>query len=319
MIDAEICPELREGLYTVMSIFRNWYPKYASNYPLVKIEAPVLKRPSSETPARSGFFFSGGIDSLATLRANRLNYPLEHPGSIKDGILVYGLEVTDPKAFEHVVHSNSVLAKEAGITMIPVFTNIRDIGPERSSDFWNFWMEEFMAAAFSAIAHTLSKRLCSVTLNSDRDLTDLMRPFSSHPLVNPYFSTSNMKMRLEGIAMNRFQKTKLISDWDLALQNLRVCNRSEFYQPGKLNCGECEKCIRTKVALIAVGALERSSSFLSNKVTAEMVAKYAILSQTSFQFWKEMIAPLNEIGRYDLVKAIKMRLKKFYQEEKKNL
>ena len=38
-------------------------------------------------------FLSGDIDSLATLRANRLNYQPRHPATIRDGFVVYGLPV----------------------------------------------------------------------------------------------------------------------------------------------------------------------------------------------------------------------------------
>ncbi len=81
------------------------------------------------------FFFSGGIRFLATVLTNRANYPIEHPGSIKDGLLVCGLEVADPAAFHHVVSSVSLLARDADITLIPVYTNMRFLGPEDDLDF----------------------------------------------------------------------------------------------------------------------------------------------------------------------------------------
>jgi len=105
-IDAEICPELRDGLITAMSLLRHWY--YDPDRALVRIEAGTRSDlPTPRTPERAGFFFSGGIDSFATLRTNRLGFPLEHPGSIKDGLLVYGLELDDPESFRPVLDSLS--------------------------------------------------------------------------------------------------------------------------------------------------------------------------------------------------------------------
>jgi hypothetical protein len=79
-LDAEICPELKDGLVTVMKWLRHWY--YEPEKALVQIEAKKQDSPLSQHKQRAGMLFSGGIDSLATLRANRLNYPLEHPGSM---------------------------------------------------------------------------------------------------------------------------------------------------------------------------------------------------------------------------------------------
>ena len=99
-IDAEICSELQQGLITALSWLRHWY--YPPAHEFLRIEAKTQSRPGTRASRRAGFFFSGGIDSFATLRQNRLTFPLEHPGSIKDGLLVYGLDLDDLQAFEYV-------------------------------------------------------------------------------------------------------------------------------------------------------------------------------------------------------------------------
>jgi hypothetical protein len=45
---------------------------------------------------------------------------------------------------------------------------------------------------------------------------------------------------------------------DEALATLRVCTK---LPQGLVNCGHCEKCIRTMLSLLAVGALERCPTF----------------------------------------------------------
>ena len=230
LIEGEICPELKDGLNTAMNWMRLWW--YKPTKKLVRIEAKTSSGyPRSRIPERAGFFFSGGIDALATLRANRSHYPLEHPGSIKDGLIVCGLEVADPNAFNHVVSLVSILAKGANVTLIPVYTNIRFLGPDDDGEFWaKFWVNEFMGATFSAIAHIFSKRLTVVSLSSDHDIPNIY-PFSSHPLINPNYSSSDLRIRLEGITLSRYDKTELVSKWDLAIQYLRVCNKTEYYKP----------------------------------------------------------------------------------------
>jgi hypothetical protein len=305
-VDAEICPELRDGLMTVMSWMRHWY--YGEEKALVQIE--TKKRSSPPIPRRqerAGVFFSGGIDSLATLRANRLNYPLEHPGSIKDGLVVYGLEVFEEEKFDHVLNSMSEIARDAAITLIPVYTNIRNVGPEDEGTFWSFWAYEFMGAAFGAIAHTFSKRLNRVMISSCHDIPNVM-PYGSHPMINPNYSSTDLSIKHFGITLSRFEKTRLISDWDVALRHLRVCNESLKYRPGALNCGECEKCLRTKVALLALGVLERTSAFADNEISPERVQKTVRLSKATVGLYKELLAPLSENGYQDLVRVIKRRI-----------
>ena len=309
-IDAEICPEFRDGLMTAMGWMHHWW--YTPKQKQVRIEAKAQVSPPF-TPPRAGFFFSGGIDSLATLRANRPHYPLKHPGSIKDGLLVYGLEVREPESFEYVINSLSVLAKDADITLVPVYTNIRQLGPDNDREFWaGFWINEFMGAVFAAIAHVFSKRLTSVSINSSHDISNII-PHGSHPLVDPNYSSSFLRIRYEGIALSRFAKTKLITDWDLALRHLRVCNETKHYQAGMLNCGRCEKCVRTMLALLALGVLENTPAFPRHDVTEELINATGRLAPNTFPLYGELLGPLAERGRDDLLRAVKRKMDAYHE------
>ena len=74
IMDAEICPELRTGLITAMNWIRHWY--YGPERNLVQIETKTRSNLlTPRTTERAGFFFSGGVDAFATLRANRLTFP----------------------------------------------------------------------------------------------------------------------------------------------------------------------------------------------------------------------------------------------------
>jgi hypothetical protein len=316
-IDAEICPELKDGLVTAMGLICNWFDRYNGASSLVRIETKPQKYVglSSKTP-RAGFLFSGGIDSLATLRANRIHYSPEHPGYIKDGILIYGLEVYKPEDFENVLNAVSILAKDAGVTLIPVYTNIKDLGPEDNKIFWgDFWIHEFMGATFAAVAHAFSKRLSALSINSCHDIPNLM-PYSSHPLLNPYYSSSDLKIRHEGIHLSRLAKTELVSGWDLALRHLRVCNKSEEYNTERLNCGKCEKCVRTMLAFQALGVLEKTEAFPVNTVSVELVNEAVQLGANTLPLYHEIMELLAKKGQNDLVQAIEHRIEVFYHQQK---
>src|SRR4030066_2276670 len=314
-IEGEICPELKEGLVTAMNWMRFWW--YKPDKKLVKIETKSRTGyPQPRTPDRAGFLFSGGVDSLATLRYNRLNYPSAHPGYIKDGLLVCGLEIREPRIFEYVMDSVSALAEDAAVTLIPVYTNIRSLGPEDNDDFWGkFWINEFMGATFSAIAHTFAKRLTRMSINSCHDIPSII-PYGSHPLINPIYSSSDFRILHEGIALSRFEKTRLVAGWDLGVQHLRVCNRTEIYKPGQLNCGECEKCVRTMLALLAVGVLGKTNVFSIHDLNEEIVMKTVQLASNTLPLYEELIFPLLERGRHDLVRAIRRKIVDYHKLEK---
>jgi hypothetical protein len=314
-IDAEICPELRDGLITAMSLLRHWY--YDPDRPLVRIEARTRSdMPTPRTPERAGFFFSGGIDSFATLRVNRLNFPLEHPGSIKDGLLVYGLELDDPEAFKHALHVLSEAAREAGITLVPIYTNLYlNYRQEDAQDGFSFWTDEFESAVFGAIAHAFSRRLTVVSLASSQDIPHL-GPHGSHPLLDPNYSSSDLRIRHDGIALTRFAKTKLVAEWDVALHHLRVCNWYERYRQGRLNCGECRKCVQAMLTLLVLDALDQSRAFPVDDVSEELVLARARLATPYQAFsYQDLVAPLAEKGRHDLVRAIEYKLAVYYDRE----
>jgi hypothetical protein len=313
-IDAEICPELRDGLMTAMSWIRHWYAQSESERKLVQIEGKTQQHVLyPNKPPRAGLFLSGGIDSLATLRANRLNYPLEHPGSIKDGLLIYGLEVFEPEPFKHVVNLLSEIAQNAGIKLIPVSTNIRCLGPDDDRDFWHdFWFQKFMGAALSAVAHAFSKRLTVVSINSCQDIPNII-PYSSHPLLNPKYSSSDLRILHEGITLSRFEKTKLIAEWDIAVQRIRVCNKIEHYKPGMLNCGKCEKCLRTMLTLMALGVLEQAHTFPNTDITKELVQKAVQLTPANFPSYPDLIAPLVNAGFSDLAQIIERKIIRYHE------
>ena len=317
VIDSNICPEFCEGLMNAMSWIIHWNSKrYGQKKKPVEIVAGTkVYQMNIQDQPRAGFLLSGGVDSLSTLRLNRLKYPPEHPGSLKDGFLICGFEVNEERCFSYVKHAMSALAEDAGIELIPVYTNLRQLGPSNNSEFWgDFWINDFMGSAFAAIGHAFSKRITQFTINSCHTIPNLI-PYSSNALIVQYYSSANLKIHYEGARFSRFEKVASIRDWDAALQYLRVCNQSLLYQFGALNCGKCEKCVRTMLELLALGVLEKSRAFPICDVTKQMIINSEPLVSTSFPYYQEIIEPLRKIGRYDLIFAIQRKQSEYLKPE----
>jgi len=131
-------------------------------------------------------------------------------------------------------------------------------------------------------------------------------------VVDHNFSSHDMRIIHDGIELTRQDKIKLIAGWDMALENLRVCNRFQQYREEMFNCGSCEKCLRTMLGLLAVGALQRTDAFPVKDVTPDMVLKNSKKMSTSEHLgpiYNEIVPELVKIGRNDLAAAIQTAMK----------
>ncbi|GAB4232888.1 MAG: hypothetical protein Kow0049_16050 [Stanieria sp.] len=314
-IDASICPKLLESLTTAMSWLNYWYGKKTQ---IIPIEAKVQPTPYSFSSfRRAGLFFSGGIDALAALKTNQLTFPREHPGSIKDGLLVYGVlggQNRPDQSFELVKNAVLKMAKYAGINLIPVTTNIYSHLNDLDRDFW-FWKLHFHGSFFAAIAHAFAHRFHTVSIASTYDLINL-EPWGSHPMLDPNYSSYDLQIRHENITLSRLSKTKLVSDWEVIYQNLWVCNEISSYKNNQLNCGQCEKCVRTMTALLALGILDKTQVFPNTDVSEELLIKAAKITDSYEEScYAELIEPLSLRGREDLVRGIKRIIARYHQTD----
>ncbi len=306
-----ICPELYEGLVNAMQWIRRWF--YSPKQEIVRIEAPISKKiESADKIDRAGLFFSGGIDAYSSFYGNRKRFAREHPYSIKDGLLVYGLEIYDPTAFSYVYDSLRKATEALGITLIPVYSNIYlEFREEDTKNNFSFWINELMGATFAAIAHAFSKRLSVVSIASNADIAYL-NPWGSHPLLDSNYSSCDLKIRHDGANLSRFEKTKLIHDQDVPLKYLRVCNLIKKYTSDAQNCGVCAKCVKTKLALLALDALDKTTAFEDPRIDPGLVMGSAyIYDDYTEATYTDLIEPLAATGHHDLADAVRHCLKRY--------
>ncbi len=306
-IDEPICPELREGLMTNMAWEQKWSERPRA--PMC-IEAKAGVRQPVQRPAeRVGSFLSGGVDSLATLRANRLNFPLDHPRSIMDCLVVHGFDIgaldcggEEIEIYQRAIALLSPIARDGHITLIPVYTNIRHL----DDDVWS-WIFRYYGAALASVAHAFSNRLSTVLIAAGQDVPNVTVQ-GSHPLLDSNYSSADLQIRHDGLRFSRFDKVKLLANWDVALKHLRVCTMNP---PDVPNCGHCEKCIRTMLELLAIGKLAESQSFPVDDVSVEMLSTVDFSASYEEAYFLELIAPLTAVGRLDLVRVIETKSKEF--------
>jgi hypothetical protein len=314
-IDVPISAEVKDGLINSMKCLINWH---GEGRKVIPIEAPLLKEVQyTNKPSRAGALFSGGIDALAMVRDNHLNFAPDHPRHIKDGILVYGVlegeDEDDPSpSFQNVVNGVTAMAEDVGIKLIQVSTNAYAHFRDLDSDF-RFWRFEYHGSFLAAIAHAIAPRLSVASIASTYDFANL-EPWGSHPLLDPLYSTSSLQIRHENAALSRLEKTQLVGEWDLALKHLRVCNEKESYSQGNYNCGKCEKCVRTMTAFLSLGQLDQISTFKEKTVSKEKLVNTCYLSDSYEEnCYRELIEPLTSLGRHDLVDGINQVIRRYHE------
>lgn len=318
-IDAPISAEVKDGLINAMKCLIDWH---GGDRRVIPIEAPIETEVlfSHKSP-RAGALFSGGIDALAMVRDNQLNFAPDHPRRIQDGILVYGVlegENEQDPSFQNVVKAVNTMAEDAGLNLIQVYTNAYAHFRDLDDDF-SFWRFEYHGSFLAGISHAFAPRLSVASIASTYDFANL-EPWGSHPLLDPLYSTTNLQVRHENAALSRLEKTKLVGEWDIALKQLRVCNEKASYQAGNYNCGNCEKCVRTMTAFLSLGMLEQIDTFKDKNVTKEKLINTCYLSDSyEVNCYRELIEPLESIGRDDLVEAIEQIINRYYERDLKGV
>ncbi|MEW5908603.1 MAG: hypothetical protein AB1659_02255 [Thermodesulfobacteriota bacterium] len=300
----KVCPTLLEGLKIVQGLMIQWSK---GKYRPISIESEILNSPRYAGSHRHGaLFLSGGIDSLAALRTILDHYPKNHPGSVRDCFMIHGFDIGGVIArglkyhvFDRAVSALSHISHDAGVELIPVYTNIRHLCDDR-----DLWLNKFFGAVLGAVAHAFSKRIHLAYIASSYDIPHL-HPCGSHPLLDPSFSSSDLQIIHRDLAMTRMEKIRKVAAWDAAFQHLRVCLANV---PDRLNCGKCEKCVRTMLELLAVGVLHKTDAFVEKDVFPEHLSAFSIRIRERESFYREILPLLAEKGRKDLVEKIEEKL-----------
>jgi len=301
-LEGPVCPRLAEGLLTIARVFDGW--RGTSSEP-PRIEAREgFCAAFPRRPPRAAVFLTGGVDSTHLLRRNRADFPRDHPESFTDALAVFGLYAPDQldpaEPFAGYARTRAVLeetAAESGLALVSVATNVTALAPEIE-----FIAKRSLSSVLASAAHLFPSRWSSATLASGRDVTILV-PLGTHPLIDAALGSAAVAVRHEGIGISRPDRIAELCAAGGAVSRLLVCMSGP--PPPLLNCGRCEKCLRTMTALAAFGRLEEAREFpafdLARTVEAfDFGPHYA-------PYWRDLL-PLLRGRRDDLAGAVERRL-----------
>ncbi len=297
-IEGTVCPRLRDGLSSAISLLESWYGGRAS----VVIEpSRGFAPPRRASSARAAVLLSGGVDSLDVLLQNRAQFARSDPRSIRDVVHVSGIGYVGPvgsPAVESVSERSraaaDAIARETGSRFVEIRTNAVEIEPD-----YEFFHRRWYGSAFLSGVHLLAGTLTSASFASAHHLAAGAMPSGSHPELDAFFSTEAVEVRHEGADRSRLEKVRGIVAHPV-LRHLFVCH--SWPGPDAPNCGRCEKCLRTLAEILVCGALDRAESFPRGSLSAERISG-SELHDDSAVFWAPLAAALREAGRDDLAGA----------------
>ncbi|MGI8843934.1 MAG: hypothetical protein ACR2HZ_09550 [Gemmatimonadaceae bacterium] len=310
-VEGEVCPRLADGSRTSMAFMAMCKPHLRP--PTLEVNESAAVRTPPTVERRAALCFSGGVDSLAALRINRQTVPRGHAASFVDALYIFGLNTYDFEAGVPVPERLAVFAAQrerlerlgeaTGLTLITAATNLRSLYPS-----WEAWGTVIHVSPHAAVAHGLSQRIRSLGIASaGAGIALEMRP---NPMIDAFNSSHALDVYTLYPTLSRLDRVRLIARWPEGLAALRVCFLIDLPDGGVANCGECEKCVRTKLELLAVGALD-GAPFPFADVTPEIIDRVSIGSYGSHLYFAECAPALESRGYGDLARAMRRAMARY--------
>lgn len=285
-----ISHELVDGIYSLQQIFNCW------NSGLSKFDITGVIRPAENVTDGTATFFSGGVDSLYTLKSCK--------DEIDYTIYINGFDFDmEQDVFDKKYEQNKRLSEFYGKKIIPIQTNFN------SMMFHDFKISRALhhGSCMASIAHILGLEKIYIPSSFTHNQSV---PFGSHPLTDRLWSNEVSKIVHSDASVARSTKTMEIVKDEFVSDNLVVCWR----EPDK-NCGKCGKCLRTMIVLKIAGITSKAFPYA---LTDLAIARLGCESFSDLSFFRDnldlAIAYNDKIAK-PLKKAMRKNALKLYLKE----
>lgn len=247
----------------LQSVFVRWFPDL---HP-VSIRATIAPRTVRTVDRATGY--SGGIDSGFTLNelGNRLDAAL----------LIDGIEYREeaPELFERISGALDGAIERRGLRLVRVRTNVKAVGRALGAK----WSEALGGAIASSVHVAGFAEYYVAASNSWENL----RPYGSHPLTDPLWSSATVRIEHHGAELRRIDKIRNLASVPDLLELVRVC-----FQGVEYNCGRCQKCVMT---MAGFRALNINSPALPRLDDPTLLRQVVVEHDGDLVDWEELLVP----------------------------
>lgn len=295
VLDGPVDRALLQNASRLMDIWSGWRP---DKRPIsVRAELADASATGQTQPTRTGLFFTAGADSFFTLLHHDAAVsaePMSARRPVDDLIYVWGFDIPlkHRQALEEKHATLVRIAEHTQRTLVPLMTNLRETGIRQP------WGPVMHGPALGGVGLLLGNRWTTVLL-STWDQGD-PGPWGSTAITDPLFSTSVTQTEPYGVGYSRFDKIAYIARHEIALDTLHVCWQDQSHA----NCGQCEKCLRTLIALDLLGVRGRAASFPTSPLDLGRLAEVWRHGPQLVGMYEDLKSRASSIGRTDVVAAI---------------
>lgn len=304
-VRGEVSPRLLHGLQQFQIIHNAWWPELR----VASIACPSL----SHAPDRASGVatsFSGGVDSLYTLRRHAAGRETVPGFAITHALLVNGfdldVDLEDSGRFGALRRIYEPLLTPLGVRLLEMRTNLKT---HRVAAIGLHRVVRSFATAVAAVAMTASPAIGRFYMAGAFGYRD-QYPDGSHALTDHLLSTEGFETIHDGAdAPTRVDKVAALASWPEAMARLRVCSNPEWrnvdYESATVvNCGRCDKCVRTMIALALLGYETMPPVFLE-QLTRKKINAFG----RGNAFWvQQSLREAERRGRRDIATPLRIGL-----------
>ena len=245
------------GLIENLNHFQDHWQKWRPELNKIKIYADVELNNSKPVKQQLVLGFSGGLDSSHALYQHNVSDSLDLT-PVSAALMVQGFDIplSDTTGFEKALHRAKRITDDVSIPLLKMHTNFRGV----VKDHWQDPHGAALVAAMTVISAEYSVGVIASTMNKNID-----HVWGSNPITDPMLGSNSFNIEHCGYEADRLDKFKDLSEWDAAINNLRVCWQGA--ERGE-NCGRCQKCVMTQLSL---QCLELPLNCFSNPLNSDQL------------------------------------------------
>jgi hypothetical protein len=300
-VEAPVSARLAFGLERYQKILNTWWPR---TFRRVEVHYEALDARQGETRAAGvGCTFSGGLDSFYAvtemLPANLDNETF----NITHGLMINGfdqlMDLDHQDMAPRMFGTYQPVLASWNVDLLMLDTNVQQF---RSAALSRAESVASFSSSLCASAHAMSGLFGRFGLSSHAGFSYVeLKPGGTHAAADHHLGSDQLEIFLAGAGVSRANKLERLADNPLVQENLRVCFHPPKFDPqtGKvLNCGECEKCVRTIVNLLILDKLDDFSSFSGHRAVRDYLHP-EILASIPEMFLQDMTELAQRRGRKD--------------------
>ena len=290
-IEAPVSTRLAHGLEHYQDILTTWWPHFFRRSNIRY--SNLVERQGESRPKAVGCCFSGGVDSfqaVSGLRMPAIRFP---EFEITHALMINGfdqvMDLDHRGVSQQMYEAYSPALAQWGIELVMVDTNLK-LFKEAVMNKTHLWAS--FGGSLTACAHALGSLFGRFNLPAQATYAHPdLRPVGSHPILDHLLGTDQLQVIHTGARISRARKLEALADHSIVRDNLRVCFRHPEFDPESgavINCGKCEKCIRTLISLDILGRLGEFSTF-PNRPPMQMLRDSQLLVRIPTIFLEDIL------------------------------